>query len=91
MEALTCAACQKARASALTGVYDFKCLPCCLRLTMTTYSDKRLAMKQIEAILRFRLAPTRETLMACVSQVWEKRRSALASAATPEKGACCER
>ncbi len=88
---MTCPACQKAAVSALTGVYDFKCLPCCVRLTMTTYPDKRLAMKQIEAILRFRLAPTRETLMASVSQTWEKRRSAQASITTPVKGGSCER
>lgn len=87
---MTCPACQKAAVSALTGVYDFKCLPCCVRLTMTTYPDKRLAMKKIEAILRFRHAPTRETLMASVSQAVEKRRSAMTSAASPVKGGSCE-
>lgn len=87
---MTCPHCLRAQQSERTGVYDFKCLNCCVRLTMTTYPLKTLASKQLAAILRFSHAPPRETLMACVKQSWEKRHSAELSADLAKKGGSCE-
>lgn len=87
---MTCPQCHRAQLSERIGVYDFKCLNCCVRLTMATYPDKRLGMKQLEAIFRFRHAPPRETLLASVKQSWEKRHSAEPSVVSPRKGASCE-
>ncbi len=81
-ETALCPACESSRQRATSGAYNFRCVHCCARLVLSAHPNKRQASVMLAAIARFRDAPGRDEVLACVAQELTKRRSALPKSST---------
>lgn len=71
---MTCPHCQSYAEQPHYGGYQATCVQCCARLVMSAYPSKLHAMAMLAAIARFRDAPGRDEILACVRRLMEKRR-----------------
>jgi hypothetical protein len=77
-----CQACESSRRRVTSGAYNFRCVHCCARLVLSAHPNKKQASVMLAAIARFRDAPGRDEVLACVALELTKRRSALAKSST---------
>lgn len=77
-----CDACESAAKKRLSGVYRFTCVQCCARLVLSAHPNKRQASALLAAILRFKQAPGRDTILESVRQHLTRHPSAVKKSST---------
>lgn len=55
------------------GLYDVKCLDCCVRLVMSTKPDKQLAAAMLQSIEMFPGAPKRSEILSKIKDLKRKK------------------
>lgn len=64
----SCPSCTTAATNPLSGLYQLRCLPCCVRLVLSARPDKMQAQSMLAAIAMVKDAPGRAAILACVAQ-----------------------
>ena len=79
---MICAACESAKVRPYVGgSYNLACLPCCVRLVLSAYPDKRQASVMLAAIGRFEGGPDRDVVLSEVRAAIAQRAESQTSTA----------
>jgi len=70
---VTCDACLARDASPVSGRYRLQCLPCCVRLLLSTHPSRVQATGMLAAIERFPQSPPRADILDGVRLALQER------------------
>lgn len=65
---MTCPSCQARASTQHSGLYNFKCLECCVRLVQSARLDRHQAGNMLASIALHRDAPSRKEILEALKE-----------------------